>query len=144
MENQKKPLPKLFWVVALIAVLWNLMGVGAYFSDLFVSAEMLAELEPDVQQLYLDMTLFQKIVYGMGVFGGLIGAIGLLVRKQWCIFFFMISLIGVILQFAYGLIFTNSLKVLGPTSLILPSVVILIAAFLFWYSRYTRAQGIIS
>lgn len=119
------------------------MGVGAYLSDMFITAEEIAQLEPSLQELYLNRSMFQKVVYGLGVGGGLLGCILLVLKKPLAILFFLLSLIGVILQFVYGLAFTNSYKVLGPFSLILPSVVILVAAFLFWYSRNCKAHGLI-
>ena len=119
------------------------MGVGAYLSDMFITAEDIAQLEPGIQELYLNRSIFQKVVYGLGVGGGLIGCILLILKKPLAIFFFLVSLIGVILQFIYDLVFTNSYEILGPFSLILPSIVILVAAFLFWYSRSCKARGLI-
>ena len=143
MKTKKSQAPITFWIIAIIALLWNLMGVGAYLSDMFITAEEIAQLEPSLQELYLNRSMFQKVVYGLGVGGGLLGCILLVLKKPLAILFFLLSLIGVILQFVYGLAFTNSYKVLGPFSLILPSVVILVAAFLFWYSRNCKAHGLI-
>jgi hypothetical protein len=119
------------------------MGVIAYLSDMFITSEEIAQLEPGLQELYLSRSMFQKVVYGLGVGGGLLGSILLILRKNLVIFFFLVSLIGVALQFVYGLAFTNSYDVLGPFSLILPAIVILVAAFLFWYSRNCKAHGLI-
>lgn len=119
------------------------MGVAAYLSDMFKSAEEIAIMEPSMQELYLNRTMFQNVVYGIGVVGGLIGSIALVIRKPLAMFFFFISLVGVILQFVYGLAFTNAYEALGVSSFILPAVVILVAAFLFWYSKACVAKGLI-
>lgn len=119
------------------------MGVAAYVSDMLISAEDIAKMEPDMKELYMNNSLIQKVVYGLGVIGGFIGSVGLLLRKPWAILFFLISLIGVIIQFVYGLAFTNAFEILGATSLILPAVIVLAASFLFWYSRRSKAQGLI-
>lgn len=130
-------------MIAVLALLWNLIGVGMYLSDMFISAEDIAVMEPGLQELYLNRSMFQNIVYGLGVVGGLIGSIGLLLRKPMAMLFFLISLVGVILQFAYGIAFTNAHEVLGMTAFIMPAVVILVAAFLFWHSRNCVAHGMI-
>ena len=143
METTKKQIPKIFWAIAVIALFWNLIGAFIYLSDLFISSEDIAKMEPGMQELYLNSTIFQKVIYGIGVGGGVLGSIGLLLRKPLAVSFFLISLVGVTLQFCYGVLFTNAVEVLGVTSLIMPAFVILIASFLFWYSRNSRAQGLI-
>jgi len=143
MEKNQSAIPKVFWVIAIFALLWNMVGVFMFLSEMFVSFEDIAAMEPEKQELFLDNSLIQKIAYALGVFGGLVGSIGLLLRKSWCIPFFLASLIGVVLQLILGLTMTNALEVLGITGLVLPAVVIMIAAFLFWFSRVNKTRGIV-
>jgi len=102
MEKNQSAIPKVFWIIAIIALLWNIMGVVAFLSDMFVSMDDIAAMEPEMQKLFLDNSLIQKIAYALGVFGGLVGSIGLLLRKSWCIPFFLASLIGVVLLFWFS------------------------------------------
>ena len=144
MEQNKTNLPVLFWVIAVIALSWNLMGVAAFLMDMFVSEETLATMDEAKRSLYENSPIYQKIIFGLSVFSGLLGSVGLLLRKSWAVPVFLLSLICVILQLIISVVATDALKILGATSLIMPSVVILIAAFLYWHSRNAERSGQIS
>jgi len=144
MKNQLKQVPTVFWAIAVIATIWNLMGVTMYLSDIFISPESLATMEPAKRNLHENIPIYIELFYGLGVFSGLLGSVGLLLRKSWAVPFFLISLIAVVLQFSSSILFTDALNILGSTALILPAVVILIAAFLFGYSRYLRSRGVLT
>jgi len=141
MEQNQTKLPVLFWVIAVIALIWNLMGVAAFLFDMFISEEALAAMDEAKRSLYENSPIFQKIVFGLSVFSGLLGSIGLLMRKSWAVPLFLLSLICVILQLIISVVATDAVKILGATSLIMPSIVILIAAFLYWHSRNAERSG---
>jgi len=144
MENVPAKVPTVFWVIAIMATLWNMMGIFAYLSDMFISPEKLSVMKPAMQELYKNNPIYLKMLYGLGVFGGLLGSVGLLLRKSWAVPFFLISLVSVVLQFATSLLFTNTLNAMGNVSLVLPAFVILIAAFLFGYARYLRQHNVLN
>ena len=144
MKNQSKPTPMVFMIIAVVAILWNLAGVGAYLSDMFITSEQIAKLKPGLQELYKNTPMVQKILYGFGVFGGLLGSICLLRKKSFACTFFLISLIAVVLQFFGSIFFTDAIELLGYQSLILPSLVILIAAFLFFYASFLRKKAVLT
>ncbi len=131
----------MFWVIAVIAILWNLMGVSAFLMDMMVTPEQLADMDEGMRSLHESSPIYQKIVYGLAVFTGLLGSIALALRKSWAIPIFLVSLICVVLQLIISVAATDALNILGPTALILPSAVILIAAFLYWHSRNAKKSG---
>ena len=51
MSMQSTKLPVWFWVVAVAALLWNLMGVASYLGFTTMSAEAIAKLPEDKQAL---------------------------------------------------------------------------------------------
>lgn len=137
--------PTTFWVIAAIAILWNIMGVFAFATDIMMSPETLATLSPEQQELYASNPAWMKIVYGIATITGLLGAIGLIMRKSWASKLFLVSLIAVILQMGYTIFATNAREVLGNNqALMFPIIVILIAAFLWFYARKGERRGWIS
>ena len=82
-----------------------------------------------------------KIVFAVAVFGGLFGCILLLLRKALATLIFIISLVAVLIQMLYSLLMTNASEVMGPVAIIMPIVVIAIAAFLVWYSKRATSKG---
>ena len=74
---ESKP-PTWYWVVSGLAVLWMLFGVMAWVMDLMTDEASLAELSEAQRQLYAARPQWLFAVYGVAIFSGLAGAIGLL------------------------------------------------------------------
>lgn len=141
MTNDK--LPVWFWVIAVVALLWNLMGLFAFISDTFLmDAETMAATYTS-EQLALVQSLpsWTKIFYGLATIGGTLGSIALLLRKSWAAPLFLLSLLGVVVQQAHSWFMTNSIELFGQgAGLIFPLVILTIAIFLVWYSRKAIAM----
>ena len=143
MNHNQIDIPKIFWGIAITTLLWNLVCSVGFFSDLLVTAEDISAMSTSDRKLYLSHTIFHKVALGLGVLGGLLGSISLLLKKSWCITFFLVSLLGAIIQLILNITVSDMVGILGVSSLMLPAVTILIAAFLYWYSRLAKAQGIL-
>jgi len=139
----KKP-SVLFWVIAVIALLWNAMGVFAFITDLTMSEEALALMTEAQQELYNSTPTWNYVGYGLATIGGLLGAIGLLMRKSWATSLFILSFIGVLINLVWSLFLSNAADIMGAAAYILPVMVVVIAIFLIWYSRKSTADGILT
>ena len=129
--------PTWFWVVAIIALLWNLMGVGSFFMHTFISEEALSLLPKAERELYQSYPMWSKIIFAIAVFGGLFGCIALLLKKKWAKTAFIISLCAIIPQMVHSLFFTRSMEVYGPgQAALMPIMVVLFAVFLVWLSSH--------
>lgn len=134
--------PWWYWAVAVLALLWMLLGVFAWIMDLRMTPEQLATLAPGQQQLYAARPQWVFVVYAIAVFSGLAGAIGLLLRKRWATTYFLVSLVAVVIQFGYTLFVMDAIGVLGAgMALPFPLVIVAFAVFLLWFARYARRHG---
>ena len=68
----------------------------------------------------------------------------LLLRKAWAVPLFVLSLLAVIVQNIAALFVADALQVMGPTSAIMPLLVLGIGIYLIIYSRSARDKGWIS
>jgi len=135
MENEKTKIPTWFWVVSILILLWNIMGVLSFFEHTFISDEALAELPVNERELYGDYPLWVTIVFAIAVSGGILGAIGLVLRKKWSKTAFIISLLAIIPQMIHNVFFTSSIEVYGTVRAVtMPALVIVIGVFLVWFS----------
>ena len=130
-----------FWVISIIALIWNIMGLIAFFGDIFISQEALAALPDAQRELYESTPSWLRIFYGIAVFGGTLGCIALLIKKSFAIPLFIISLIAIVIQMGFSFFMTNAVEVNGIISIIMPIIVIAIAIFLLWYARHSKAKG---
>jgi len=135
---KKTKAPIWFWVIAVIALLWNLMGLMAFVIDTTMSAEAIAELPADHQALINSTPIWVKIAYGLAVVCGTLGSIGLLMRKRWAFPVFVVSLLGVIAQQTHIFFLSDTLKVLGNSILALPILVLTGAILLVIFSKVSR------
>ena len=136
MEKQKTTVPKWFWAIAVFFLLWNLMGVSSFIQQVLMSDEAMAALPEAEQDLYNSYPLWTIIAFAIAVFQGTLGSIGLLMRKSWAIFAFIFSLFAIIPQMGYSLFYTNAREVYGPGTEVMPVMVIIIGAFLVWFSVF--------
>lgn len=142
MNTTTKPTTS-FWVISILAIIWNIMGLMAFFSDAFITAEALNNLPAAEKELYLSYPSWAKIFYGLSVIGGTLGCVLMLMKKGLAFKVFIISLIAILIQMGHSLFFTKSLEVYGNTALIMPTIVIGIAVFLIWYSKNLISKGIL-
>lgn len=138
---EKVAIPSWFKVVAIIALIWNLLGVLAFAGQMMLTPEMLAELPVAEQELYASTPLWATVAFAIAVFFGALGSLLLLLKKALATPVLMFSLVGVVVQMLYAFFLSKSLEVLGPTSMIMPVIVIFIAIYLVWLSKKTQANG---
>jgi hypothetical protein len=136
--------PKLFWVVAVAALLWNLIGVLMFFLQVGMTPEQLAALPSEQRQIHEAAPSWLDIAYGVAVFAGVLGAIGLLLRKRWAVTLFLLSLLAVLVQMVSVYLLTPAWTLLGPSGLVMPLVIVLIALGLWMYSSKAAARGWLS
>lgn len=144
MENSQdtKPLmPGWYRVLAILALLWNLMGCAAFATEIFAQEAMIKEWEPAQQKWARTIPTPIYFVYGLAVVTGVAGSIGLIIRKRWSGLFFASSFVAVVIQMVYTMIIAGGVRVMGPSSVVMPAVVIIIAGGLVWFSLFARRKG---
>jgi hypothetical protein len=133
------PRPKWFMPVAVVALLWNLMGCAAYLMDVMLTPEAVAAMPPDQQALYAARPVWAVAAYAFAVWGGALGCVGLLVRKRWAKGAFLASLLGLIVQDAA--LFGMSPVPLSATIYALQGMVLVIAVLLLMLANRASRDG---
>lgn len=90
--------PTWFYVVAAIALLWNLAGLMAIAGDLSLSPADVAKLSPEQQALYAARPGWSVVGSVLAVGAGTLGCVLLLLRRRWATIVFVFSLVGIVLQ----------------------------------------------
>jgi len=130
-----------FWVVSAVALVWNAMGVMAYLMQMMMTPESLAALPEIERELYTSMPSWATSAFAFAVWGGLLGCILLLLRKKVATTVLMISFAGIVVQMIYNVFISNSYAVYGPGGMIMPVMVLVIGAYLIWFSRSAAEKG---
>lgn len=133
--------PTWFKVVAVLALLWNLLGCFAFFSDLRISPEDLAKLPEAQQALYAARPGWAVAATAIAVIGGVLGSIGLLLRKKWAFPVFVLSLLGIVVQDVGLLVLADGVSLAGPVAVVMQAVVLAVGIGLVLLSRKAIARG---
>lgn len=140
MNSLIKP-PKSFWVIAVLALLWNFMGVFQFYLATF-SLDAMVEGLPEVQaDLYRGIPMWYTVIFAIAVFTGLLGCITMLLRKKITVALFGISLLAVLVVQGYWILGTNVMEVIGISAAIMPIIVIVISIFLYFYNKGATKNG---
>ncbi len=131
-----------FWIIAVLALLWNLIGVFFWVSEYFLmTEEMRGTYSTEELGLINSAPSWIMYVYAIAVFGGVLASIMLLMRKKMATGLFGISLIAILIVQGYWIFAMDIVGVMGPQSLIMPLIVIAIAIFEYFYSKGAARNG---
>jgi hypothetical protein len=142
MTNSTKPTTT-FWIISVVALLWNSTGIMAYLEQAYMSIEDLESLPVAEQAFYNNIPAWVTAAFAIAVFSGTLGCIGLLMRKKWATILFLVSLIAVIAHFIRNVFIQTDMEV-SAVNMIWSVVVLLIAIFMVWYSKKSTSNGWIS
>ena len=142
MTNSTKPTTT-FWIISVLALLWNSTGIMAYLEQAYMSIEDLESLPVAEQDFYNNLPVWVTAAFAIAVFSGTLGCIALLLRKKWATILFSLSLIAVIAHFIRNVFMQTDMEV-SAVNMIWSVVVLVIAVFLVWYSKKSTSNGWIS
>lgn len=134
-------LPIWFWVIAILALVWNLVGVYQYLAMRFITPEDFAQMDATMQQLHNSTPVWVVAAFATAVFSGVLGSVLLLLRKSVAQLFFLISLLAVLVQASYILFMSDSVELVGTQAAVLPAVLSIVAIFLLWFSNFSKSRG---
>jgi len=129
----------LFWLVAVISLVWNGYGAvdytmshlqgEAWYRQMGMSDAVIAHMA--------SYPTWMHAVWAIGVWGSALGAVLLMLRSKWAFHAFAVSILGALGNFAYTM--ANP----GPMDLVMPMVIVVICAFFIWYAWTMTKRGVL-
>ena len=133
-KSTNKP-PFWFWIVSVIALIWNGLGVDGYLGQAYNTKRYRSSFTPEQLEVAANVPSWIMGAFAIAVFSGVLGAVFLLLRKRIATIFWMISLIAAILQMGYALI-------KGEAANIVLVIMVIVFAFAFlWFSKMSASKG---
>lgn len=133
--------PRWFWVVAIIAIVWNVVGVASYLMEVTTRETSLAALPAAERALYAMQPEWVTGAYAIAVFAGLAGCVLLAMRRALAAPLLALSLAAVLVQMFYVFALSDALTVQGASSAVLPAAIVVIGAVLLWLAMHARRRG---
>ena len=135
------PAPKWYLPVAILALLWNLLGCVAYLGDVMLTPDDIAKMSPEQQALYAARPAWAVAATAIAVWGGAAGCLGLVLRKRWALPLLLLSLAGVIVQDVALFVLSSAAAQAGTVAYVLQGLVFGIAIGLVLLARRAIARG---
>jgi hypothetical protein len=130
-----------FWVIAFVALVWNLIGLAMFVVQVRLTPEMVAAMPAAQQQVHAATPAWINIAFGMAVVFGVLGSLALLLRKRLAPPLFLVSLLAIVVQVAGIFVATPAWQAYGPAGLAMPVMLVVIAVYLYWYAHKAAAKG---
>jgi hypothetical protein len=134
-----------FWIIGILSLLWNLLGLLAYYMGVTATPEQLAATMSPEQVALIEATpKWVTSANAIAVTGGVIASILLLLRKKLALPLFGLSLAAVIVQdiFVFGM--SDSIELFGMQPVVIQGLVLLIGIFMLWFARKKAAEGVLT
>ena len=131
------------WVVGILSLLWNIVGVVDYTMTQTGNEAYLKGLTSD-QLEYLDsFPIWVVVAWGIAVWGGLLGSTLILLRRSAALHLFVASLVGMVLTNIYSHILSDGREIMGggAGAVIFNAVIFVIGVLLLLYSRSMCKRG---
>ena len=123
-----------FWVIGVVALLWNVMGVMNYLMQ--SNADTLSRYPEAARVLVESRPVWATGAFAIAVFGGFLGCLLLLFKKSAAYYLFVASLTGVVVTNVHTFTFGGSVEIWVGSLMAL-----VVAAFLIWYTKQAEHKG---
>jgi len=138
-----------FWVVSIALLLWGLGGALIYIAYFIETPEEFAQAAETAanRQAYADYVAnipYWAIAVGMlAAVTRLLGAIGLLLRRDWALPLYIISVVFFLGALYRGFVLANVSNVMSGLHITVELVFLALSIFAVWFARENKSKGIL-
>ena len=133
------------WVVGGLSLLWNGFGGDLYLMTQMGGEEFLRSMGSTQAAIdwQASMPAWMNALWAIGVWGGVLGAVLLLMRMKWAMYAFLASLAAMVISLVASLTVFNGMNVYTTAELVQTAVLTFIAIGFLLYSRMMVRKGVL-
>lgn len=142
-EAQAMSAPRHLWVVGILALVWNLMGAVDYLmTELRIEAYM-NQFTAEQLEFFYSLPAWLVAFWAIAVWGGVLGAILLLMRKKLAVPVFVVSFLCMVITTIHNYGFSGGADIVGGLGLTMSAVIFVVALALIFYARAMARKGVL-
>lgn len=141
MTNSINKPPIWFWLVSVIALIWNGLGVHGYLSQAYETSAYTDAYTTEQLEVMSSLPSWYTALFAIAVFTGAIGCLLLLLRKKAAKLLLILSFIAATIQMIYFLFIADLKGVDFSANEIMAYMIIVFALFLVWFSNHSAKKG---
>jgi len=136
MTNQPIKNPLWFSILAVVFIIWNLIGVLQYLGQVTLDDATKNQMDQELLKLMNATPKVITALFAIAVWSAFSASILLLLKKASALLLFRLSLIAVLIQTAYTILATNGPELVGVVSYYgLQTSIIVIGILQIYFSR---------
>lgn len=134
------------WVIGILAVLWNAGGAFDYLMTQTQNEGYMGRFTPEQLEFFYGFPAWLVAFWAIAVWGGVLGAVLLLLRKKLAVPVFLVSFLSMVVTTFHNYFLSNGLEVIGSdtTGLIFSVLIFVFALFLYLYSKAMVGRGVLT
>ena len=134
-----------FWVIGVVALLWNAVGAFDYTMTQTQNEAYMSEFTSEQLEFFLGFPTWVVATWATAVWASLLGTVLLLLRKSLAVPVFLASLVAMAITFFHNFFLSNGMEIMvGVFPMIFTAVIFLVAIGLYMYSDRLKKNGVLS
>lgn len=135
--------PVHLWIVGVLALLWNLMGAFDYLATQLKLDWYMSHFTEEQLAFFYGFPAWAISGWAFGVWGAVVGSIGLLLRQKWSVWAYAVSLAGMVVSSIYTFGVSNGAEMMGSGAVIFTVVIWVISILLLVYAWSQAKRGVL-
>ena len=131
------------WIIGVLALLWNAGGAYDYAASQLRIESYLSNFSQEQLDYYFAFPVWMEAAWAIAVWGSLLGALALLLRKSWAVWLFGAAIAGLLVSTFYNFVLSDGAAVMGEGAVIFTAMIWVIALFLFFYARAMKNRQVL-
>jgi hypothetical protein len=142
MAATRRTPPAWFWIVTIVLVLWQAMGLYSFYEHAANGPAAMGAVPTDYdRRLFASLPPWYVWVFAIATWGALASGVALLVRRAVAVILATISLFAVIIMFGWMFVATDIIAAKGVWTTYFPAAIFLVGGFTIWFANIARARG---
>ncbi len=132
------------WVIGIVALLWNLFGAYDYLMTQTENAAYMSRFTAEQLEYWYGFPTWVVAAWAIAVWGGVLGAMLLLLKKRLAAPVFLVSFLAMVLTSIHNFLLSDGVAVMGGAAVAFSAVIFLFALGLWLYARAMARQGVLT
>lgn len=135
--------PLHLWLIGVVILLWNAVGAADYVMTQIKFDPYMSEFTAEQLEFFYGFPAWVNAAWAIAVWGGVLGAILLLLRNKLAAPVFIASFAAMVVTSIHNFLLADGMAVMGTGGAIFSAVIFVIAGGLIFYSRALAAGGVL-
>lgn len=131
------------WVVGILVLLWDVVGAYDYLMTQTQNESYMGQFTPEQLEYFYGFPTWAVAFWALAVWGGLLGAVLLLLRKRFAAPVLLGSFVSMAITAVYNFVLSEGLEVMGTTGAVFTAVIFCVALGVWFYARTMVKKGVL-